>query len=91
MDEKVSSIRFDVSTLTLGEMMAAEEASGKPIEKLLSQGRGTLRLLAVFVHQYRNSGKPPNWNSLADLRLSDSLPSTSPSSVSTGTPSSNSD
>jgi hypothetical protein len=84
MDETVAAIRFDVSTLTLGEMMAAEEASGRPIEKLLSSGRGTLRLLAVFIHQYRNSEKPPSWSELAGLRLSDSLPSTSPSSDSTG-------
>jgi hypothetical protein len=91
MSEKVSAIRFDVTSLTLGEMMAAEEASGKPIEKLLSSGRGTLRLLAVFVHQYRNSGSVPSWSELAGLRLSDSLPSTSPSRDSTGVPSSSSD
>lgn len=76
---KVTEIEFDVDTLTLGEMIAVEEASGKDIAVLLSRS-GHRRMVAVYVHQLRSSAQPPSWQSLASLRVLGDLPSTSDSS-----------
>ena len=63
-------VELDIESLTLGECLAAEEASGKDLQKLVSTTSGRL-LLAVFVQRLRNSGNAPDWKELTGLRLLD--------------------
>lgn len=63
-------VALDLDTLTLGELAAAEKASGEDASVLLARSAHR-RILAVFVQRLRSSGQPPNWNELASLRLSD--------------------
>lgn len=77
--KSVATVAFDLDSLTLGEMMAAEDASGRDITELVRRS-ASRRILAVFVHQLRTSGQPPSWRSLSDLKLLDALPSDSGSS-----------
>lgn len=68
MADKV--LTFDIATLTMGELAAAEFASGLTASQLL--GPGTARLmLAVFVLRLRSSGSAPTWSELANLRVAD--------------------
>lgn len=71
-------ITFDVNTLTLGELAAAETASGLDSSILLSR-TGHRLLLAVFVQRLRSSGKPPSWSELGNLRVLDARSSNSDS------------
>lgn len=65
--EEWRSVTLDISTLTLGEASAAEQASGLSIERM---ARGaTLRLLALFVHGLRNYDVPPSWSELSSLKV----------------------
>ena len=67
-------ITFDVDTLTLGELLAVEDASGLTAQEILGSfgRRSTLALLvAVFVQRLRSSGKPPSWQELSSLRVVD--------------------
>jgi hypothetical protein len=67
---ELAETTIDLDTLTLGEIIAAEDASGLTIEKLLT--RLTYRMLvAVFVQRLRSSGQPPSWHELEALRLHD--------------------
>ena len=75
-----NTITLDIDSLTLGEMMQAERESGQSFDRLLTAGAATRRLLALWVHEQRSSGRPRNWQELADLRLSDVSAMTSPSS-----------
>lgn len=68
MDEEV--VRIDIDSLTLGELAAAEKASGLDSALLLSKSAHR-RLLTVFVHRLRSSGKEPQWSELENLRLLD--------------------
>ena len=80
-----TKLTFDVDTLTLGELAAAETASGLDASILLS--RSTLRLLlVVFVQRYRSSGQPPKWSELESLRLQDAPSLTSDSSPDSPSP-----
>jgi len=81
-------IDFDLDTLTLGELSAAETASGQDASVLLTR-TGHRRLLAVFVQRLRNSGVTPNWQELESLRVLDVQSSTSPSSPANLSPKSN--
>lgn len=74
-----SEIQLDLEALTFGEMIAAEEASGKDITTLWSKA-GSRMLLAVFIHRLRSSGVPPTWSELASLKVLDVSRSTSDSS-----------
>jgi hypothetical protein len=71
-------IRLDMNSLTLGELAAAESASGIDSSILLSKSAHR-RILSVFVHRLRSSGKEPSWHELSDLRLLDVPFSTLPS------------
>ena len=76
------TISFDVTTMTMGELLAVEEASGLTGQDILSSfGRpSTLRLMvAVFVQRLRTSGQPPSWKSLTDLPILDALSGQPPS------------
>jgi hypothetical protein len=73
-----TEVRFDLETLTLGEVIAAEEASGQDIGALLATS-GRRRVLAVFVQRLRSSGEAPPWQELLGLRLLDAFPGRSPS------------
>lgn len=70
-----ANITLDISTLTLGEAMAAEDASGKTLQQL---ARGvSLRMLALYVHGLRTYEPPPSWQELTSLRIRDVSRSTS--------------
>jgi len=72
---------LDIDTLTLGEMAAAELASGESFDALIAAGRATRRLLALYVAELRrpstNSAPRRSWSDLANLRPS--VASSSPS------------
>lgn len=72
-------LTFDLDSLTLGELAAAELASGQDATVLLGK-TGHRRLLALFVLGLRSSGQPPSWTSLESRRVLDvsSSPSASP-------------
>ncbi len=71
-------MEFDIESLTLGECLAVEEASGKDLSQLVGSTSGRL-LLAVFVDRLRTSGETPNWQELTHLRLLDTSRGASPS------------
>lgn len=66
----MADVQFDIESLTLGEALAAEEASGLDLSALLGSTTHRL-LLAVFVQHLRSSGQPPNWQELTSRRLLD--------------------
>lgn len=72
-------IEFDLDSLTLGELAAAETASGLDSSVLLTRSAHR-RLLTVFVQRLRSSGQPPNWHELESLRVLDVRSSISDSS-----------
>jgi hypothetical protein len=61
---------IDIESLTLGECLAAEEASGKDLQEIIATTSGKL-LLVEFVHRLRSSGSAPDWQELTHLRLLD--------------------
>ncbi len=71
-------MEFDIESLTLGECLAVEEASGKDLQALIGSTSGRL-LLAVFVDRLRNSDETPSWQELTHLRLLDTSRGPSPS------------
>jgi len=73
------TIDFDVDTLTLGEMAAVEEASGRDFSELWKRSASKM-LAVVFVQRLRTSGQAPNWHELGSLRVLDVSFSTSDSS-----------
>ena len=75
----MASVRLDLDSLTLGEMMAVEKASLTDVQELLASKMGRM-LLAVFVQRLRSSGSAPSWSEVEGLRLLDVLGSTSSSS-----------
>lgn len=64
------AIEFDLDSLTLGEGLAAEDASGLDLSRLMSSSAHRL-MLVLFVHRLRTSGQPPNWQELGSQRLLD--------------------
>jgi hypothetical protein len=62
--------QFDVESVTLGELMQVEEASGTDIQQLLQSRTGTM-MLAVFILHLREHGQPMNWDELANSTLRD--------------------
>lgn len=85
-----NTITLDIDSLTLAEMAAAEEQSGQSFDRLLTRGAATRRLLALWVHEQRNSERPRSWSEVGSLRLSDVSSSTSPSEPA-GTPATSAD
>lgn len=63
-------IEFDPNSMTLGEVLAAERASGQDFQTLIRTTAGRLAL-GVFVQRLRSSGQPPSWSELVSLRLLD--------------------
>ena len=63
-------ITVDPDSLTLGELRAAEIASGQDSSVLVSRSASRL-LLMVFVHRLRSSGSVPLWSELESLRVRD--------------------
>lgn len=63
-------VEFDPESMTLGEVLAAERASGEDFQTLLRTTAGRLAL-GVFVQRLRSSGRPPSWSELTSLRLLD--------------------
>lgn len=63
--EEWRDITLDVGTLTLGEAVKVEQASGLPIEKL-SRG-ASLRMMALYVHGLRTYDVAPSWSELENL------------------------
>ena len=59
-------VTLDITTLTLGELASAERASGLSYQEMM---RGTFSrlLLAMYVHELRNSDEP-RWQETERLR-----------------------
>ena len=80
---QVGEIQLDLDNLTLGEMELVERASGRSFDSLLSAGRATRKILAVFLHESRSYDWPlspqEQWQLAKSRRLSDALFSDSPS------------
>jgi hypothetical protein len=74
------TITLDLETVTLGEMAAVELAAGRDFLDLWKAGRGTRRLIAVYVSELRTSATPRSWQELSGLRLLDASSSTLPAS-----------
>ena len=66
----VERIEFDPDSMTLGEVLAIEKASGEEFQTLIRSRAGQMAM-AVFVQRLRSSGQPPRWNELLNLRLLD--------------------
>lgn len=65
---------LDVDTLTLGELMDVEIASGRSVDVLL-RGRASRRMLGLYFHLWRTYGSEPPWHALASLRVLGASPS----------------
>ena len=59
---------FNIESLTMGELAAAQEASGLTSVQLIGPYR---LMLAAFVLHLRNSGERLNWQELASRRILD--------------------
>lgn len=70
-------ITLDLDTLTLRELAEAEKQSGEDAQTILARSTSRM-ILAVFVHEWRTSGRVPSWSEVGDRRLLDALSSTSP-------------
>ena len=70
---------FDVDTITLGEMLAVERASGEEFMDLVRSRTGLL-MVVLFLRAFRQQGTAPPWSEIADQRLSARLSSASPTS-----------
>ncbi len=69
-------VKFQVDTLTMGELLSVERASGETVADILASFARptTLRVLvALYVLRLRSSGEPPSWRSLTDLPILDAL------------------
>jgi len=73
---ELREVTLDITTLTLGEAIAAEQAAGMSVHAM-SRSSAAVKVLAMFVHVLRTSGEPPSWSELSSLRLVDVQPSTS--------------
>lgn len=74
----IREITLDFQTVTLGEMAEAEAASGRDYQTLVT-GRANQKMLALFLHVLRRSGRAPSWSALGNRRLSVASSSSSPS------------
>jgi len=75
MAKPLAEITLDVTTLTLGEGASAEMASGMTLQEMMRSPMAR-KLLAVYVHELRNSESARSWQELSNLRLLDGLSST---------------
>jgi hypothetical protein len=69
---------FDIETLTLGEMAMVEEASGMPMQKLVSVGSYRMALV-LMVSASRSDEPVPSWHELMSRRVLDASSSISDS------------
>jgi hypothetical protein len=70
---------IDAATITLGEVAAAERASGLDFTDLLAR-RASRLIFALWLVEWRRSGKPPSWQEIADRPLAVVRSSVSPPS-----------
>lgn len=63
--EEWRDITLDISTLTLGEAVKVEQASGLSIEQM-SRG-ASLRMMALYIHGLRTFDVAPSWSELESL------------------------
>lgn len=75
---ELAEVKLDLSTVTLGEAAEAEKSSGWALAEILKSTIAR-RVLAMFLHGYRNYDEWPSWNELASLRAVDVSSSTSDS------------
>jgi hypothetical protein len=80
LDPPMGTITLDLDSLTLGEMTEAERQSGQDFYTMLTRGKATRRLLALFIHELRSSATPRSWHELAARRPLAEISSSSPSS-----------
>lgn len=61
---------FDVDTITLGEMLAIEQASRQDFMQL-AQSKIGLLMIVLYLRHLREHGSALSWSELASHRLSD--------------------
>lgn len=77
--EALRTVVLDLTSITLGEMAAMEEQSGRDFTALLKSGTATRRLMALWLSESRSSEKPRSWRELSNLRPLGEPSSPSPS------------
>jgi hypothetical protein len=77
---ELRTLELDLSQITLGEMSAIELASGHDFVKLLKGGATSRRLIALYLREWRSSGREPSWSEISGLRPLAAGSSSSPSS-----------
>jgi hypothetical protein len=63
-----SSLTIDLNEITIGEMAAIEAASGQDFMKLLTAGKASRRLIALYLRECKSSGPRRSWSELSNLR-----------------------
>ena len=63
-----SSEPFNVETITVGELLAVEEASGKDSTKLLTTKLGRT-VIVLFLQALRQHGNEPEWSGAREWAL----------------------
>lgn len=69
---------LDLGAVTLGDMHRLEVESGLSFDELLSTGRTTRRLVALWLWERKRSRTPRSWRDLSSLRMPVVPRSTSP-------------
>jgi hypothetical protein len=65
---------LDWTTITLGEMADMEAESGRPFERMMTAGKGTQMLIALWLTEHRADPRsasyvpPRSWHELRSLR-----------------------
>lgn len=73
---RLSTIKLDIGSVTLGEMVQIEIESGRSFDQLL-RGSASRRLLGLWLHEHRSSEPPRSWDELSSLRALGGSSSTS--------------
>ena len=81
------TVTFNIDTLTLGELAAAEEASGLSAAKLLSISSYRVALV-VMTSLSRRGDDVPSWQELMSRKVVEGSSLTSPSSADSPSPTS---
>jgi hypothetical protein len=63
-----SELTLDLADLTIGEMAAIETASGQDFMRLLTAGKASRRLIALYLRELRSSEPRRSWSELSNLR-----------------------
>lgn len=74
---RLSTIKLDLGSVTIGEMVALELESGTSFDRLLAT-RAARKAVGLWIHEHRSSAQPRSWSALMNLRPRGASASTSP-------------